>query len=413
MKTSNNSLAVLSHSQLLHRFGDLVCRDRRCTAEMLGVIAEVDQRKLWATRACPSMFAFCVEHFHMSEAVTAKRIWAARTARRFPVIFKMVARGELHLSAIHQLAKHLTDDNHRTLLNRAKHKSSREVERLVAEIAPKPDVPSRVRALPRRRETEIPNTLSIVTGRESGVEVEVATTASSGSRAGTENAPANDSALAAVLPTTNPPSETRPARRNNKPVVALSPRRYKVEITVDQDTHDKLRMLEDLLSLQHADADPATIVSRALDLLLTETLKKKAALTDRPHRKHGGDGSQHETTRQRTIPAVIRREVWTRDGGRCAFVDESGKRCSGTRTVEYHHIRPYGKGGGHEVDNIALRCRAHNHHQADLDFGREFMDRRREGNIPSMPRGMFAKGAATKKLRAQGRSHTNNEASRE
>lgn len=87
MEKLKGTLAVLSHSQLLHRFSDLVCRDRRCTAEMLGVIAEVDHRKLWATQACPSMFAFCVERFNMSEAVTAKRIWAARTARRFPVIF--------------------------------------------------------------------------------------------------------------------------------------------------------------------------------------------------------------------------------------------------------------------------------------------------------------------------------------
>jgi hypothetical protein len=145
----HGSLSVLSPSQLLDRFGDLVHRDRRCSAEMLGVIAEIDHRKIWAAQACPSMFAFCVEHFHMSEAVAAKRIRAARTARRFPVIFGMVARGELHLSAIQQLAKHLTETTHRSLLQRAKHKSSREIELLVAEIAPKPDIASRVRALPR------------------------------------------------------------------------------------------------------------------------------------------------------------------------------------------------------------------------------------------------------------------------
>ena len=73
-------LAVLSHSQLLNRFDDLVHRDRRCTAEMLGVIAKIDHRKLWAEQACSSMFAFCVERFCMSEAVAAKRIGAARTS---------------------------------------------------------------------------------------------------------------------------------------------------------------------------------------------------------------------------------------------------------------------------------------------------------------------------------------------
>ena len=137
----------LSERQLLHRFADLVRQDQRHTAQLLAAIAEIDERKLWAKHACPSMFAFCVERFHMSESMTAKRIWAARTARRFPVILQMVARGELHLSAIMQLAKHLTEDNHRALLVRAKHKSSREIDLLVAELAPRPDAP--LRALPR------------------------------------------------------------------------------------------------------------------------------------------------------------------------------------------------------------------------------------------------------------------------
>lgn len=44
---------------------------------------------------------------------------------------------------------HVTEENHRAVLQRAKHKSSREIEVLVAELAPRPDVASRVRALPR------------------------------------------------------------------------------------------------------------------------------------------------------------------------------------------------------------------------------------------------------------------------
>ena len=146
---STDSLTNLSERQLLHRFGDLVREDRRHTAQLLAAIAEIDERKLWAKHACPSMFAFCVERFYMSESMTAKRIWAARTARRFPVILQMVARGELHLSAIVKIARHLTEDNHREVLARTTHKSSREIDLLVAELAPKPDVPSRIRALPR------------------------------------------------------------------------------------------------------------------------------------------------------------------------------------------------------------------------------------------------------------------------
>ena len=46
----------------------------------------------------------------MSEAIAAKRSRAGRTADAFPCIFRMIARGELHLSTVHQLAAHLTED---------------------------------------------------------------------------------------------------------------------------------------------------------------------------------------------------------------------------------------------------------------------------------------------------------------
>src|SRR6185369_4124143 len=151
MTTSFDSIARLSEKELLDHFECLVAHDRRTTAALLVAIAEIDERKLWARHACSSMFSFCMERFHISEQVTAKRLWAARTARRFPVVLDLVARGELHLSAIHLLARHLTTENHLRVLERARHKSSREVERLVAELAPRADVASRVRAMPRRR----------------------------------------------------------------------------------------------------------------------------------------------------------------------------------------------------------------------------------------------------------------------
>jgi hypothetical protein len=143
MTTPFDSVATLSEQELLDHFEDLVVRDRRTTAELLVAIAEIDERKIWAKHACSSMFAFCMQRFRMSEQVTAKRIWAARAVRRFPVILPMVERGELHLGAIHLLAGHLTAENCSRVLERARHKSSRDVERLIAELAPRADVPSR------------------------------------------------------------------------------------------------------------------------------------------------------------------------------------------------------------------------------------------------------------------------------
>ena len=86
----------------------------------------------------------------MSESAAGKRITAARVARRFPVVLEMIARGEIHLTAVNMLAAHLTEENHAEVLWRARHRSKRDLEKLVAELAPRPDVPSRVLALPHR-----------------------------------------------------------------------------------------------------------------------------------------------------------------------------------------------------------------------------------------------------------------------
>src|SRR6185369_2249105 len=296
MTTSFDSVANLSEKELLDHFECLVARDRRTTAALLVAIAEIDERKLWARHACSSMFIFCMERFHMSEQVTAKRLWAARTARRFPVVLDLVARGEIHLSAIHLLARQLTTENHLRVLERARHKSSREVERLVAELEPRADVASRVRAMPGRRGAGAASDGTAVAapafagGCAGGASDRCASTdresvGCSNNRpdskvAGVATASRSiqpDSEVAGVATT---PRSAQPA--TVKPIVPLSPRRYKIEITVDEATHDKLRSLQDLLARSATGRDAAAIISRAIDVLLVRTLARKAGSTDRP-----------------------------------------------------------------------------------------------------------------------------------
>jgi hypothetical protein len=61
--------------------------------------------------------------------------------------------------------------------------------------------------------------------------------------------------------------------------------------------------------------------------------------------------------------------VWARDGGRCAFVAKGGRRCAERSYLEFHHCKPFAMGGEATLANIALRCRAHNVHEAELMYG--------------------------------------------
>jgi 5-methylcytosine-specific restriction endonuclease McrA len=163
-------------------------------------------------------------------------------------------------------------------------------------------------------------------------------------------------------------------KRKSRPV-PLAPRRYKLQVTIGEETRSKLDELQGLLSHQIPDGDPAKILDRALDALLAETKKRKAAVADKPRRaqkKSNGKG--------RAIPARARREVFERDEGRCAFTDTEGRRCSSTWQIEFHHRIPYARGGTHDVENIELRCRAHNQYEAEVEYGVGFMaSRRRSG----------------------------------
>ena len=78
----------------------------------------------------------------------------------------------------------------------------------------------------------------------------------------------------------------------------------------------------------------------------------------------------------------MKRAVWARDHGRCAFVGSQG-RCTERGFLEYHHLVPFADGGLATVDNLELRCRAHNAYEAERWFGMPAQDFVKE--LPATP----------------------------
>jgi hypothetical protein len=178
-----------------------------------------------------------------------------------------------------------------------------------------------------------------------------------------------------------PSSVRRVASGTMGAVSPLAVDRYEVRFTATAATIDKLKRAEELLSHAIPSGDVAEIIDRALDALLLQAARQKHAATDRP-RAGGGiaPGS-------RAIPAAVERAVWSRDEGRCAFVGTTGHRCDERSLLEFHHLRPWIAGGPPTVDNIALRCRAHNAYEASRYFGpiRAAMDARTRSGTSSGP----------------------------
>src|SRR6187401_1936166 len=143
------ALAQLSDEGLHGEVKRLVGRANTLTAELLAHLSEVEARGIHRERACSSLYTYCVYELRMSEDEAQRRCRAARLARQFPSLLEMLAEASLHLTGILLLGPHLTDANCAELLARARFRTKREIERLVAEIAPCPDVPSRIVPLHR------------------------------------------------------------------------------------------------------------------------------------------------------------------------------------------------------------------------------------------------------------------------
>jgi hypothetical protein len=154
-------LQSISDSDLLRRLSELLTSSRNVEAELIAHLAEVDARRAYVPYAS-SLFSYCMNHLHMSEHEAFLRMRVARVSRNYPVLLEMLADGRLHLSGIDKLAPHLTDENYETVLARATHQSKRQIEELVAELAPKPDVRPSIRKLPNRKEKAKPQPSKLV-----------------------------------------------------------------------------------------------------------------------------------------------------------------------------------------------------------------------------------------------------------
>jgi hypothetical protein len=336
------ALESLSDDEVLSGLDAILRQSRRVEASLIAHLAEVDARRLYARYASPSMFLYCRDVLHLSEGEGQLRITVAKAAREHPVLLEMLADGRLHLSGIARLAPILTAENRDRLLARAVHKSKRQIEEMVAELAPRPDAPSVIRKLAERSASSPLPALTDL-GVTSPVPV---------------NAPLR-------LDTTPPPPAV------HRPVFEpLSPARYRIQFTAGPELRDDLEALKALLRSEVPDGDLAVIVGKAVRQMRQRIEARRFAQTKSPRKQ-----TPRPSSSSRYVSAEFRRVVYRRDAGRCRFVDAQGRRCPERYRLEFHHRHPYGLGGATDAANICLMCWTHNRYLAELDYGKEKMDR--------------------------------------
>jgi 5-methylcytosine-specific restriction endonuclease McrA len=176
----------------------------------------------------------------------------------------------------------------------------------------------------------------------------------------------------------------------------LSGDRFLVKFTASRAMKEKLALACDLLRHANPKGDLSVVLERALDLLVAQLENTKQGRTKRPRNQPTRNGTpvSHEKVRpsdqqaravshedvatkgrpnRAPIPRATRREVVERDGWRCCFVSDDGRRCDARAFVEFDHETPNGLGGTSQPENLRLLCRAHNRLAAERIYGKAYI----------------------------------------
>ena len=348
-----STVSRLSDEELVSTVARMAQSEREASASLIAHLAELWVRRLHQRAGYASLFTYCVAVLHHSESEAYDRMKAAKVARRYPAVLGLLASGRVSLTTIRLLAPHLTRESQAELFSAAAGKTKREVQVMLAQRFPLAPVPFSVRRLPGSRNESVP--AATITGTTAGGPGGDDEILGLHEEIGSQVGHAQCGAAA---------SDSRSVPGTPRPVVQpLAADYFRITFTSDAATCETLEMARDLLRHSIPDGDASRIFGRALNVLVEELVRQKYAITDRALASRG------QADDSRNLPAEVKRKVYLRDRGRCAYISPSGRRCGERAFVEFHHIRPYAAGGLPTVENIALRCRAHNQYEAEVFFG--------------------------------------------
>jgi 5-methylcytosine-specific restriction endonuclease McrA len=357
----------------------LLRREQHAMADFLLALAEFDRRRRWAELGHANLWAFLHHDLGLSAGAAHWRKVAAGLVRAFPAVVAPLRDGRLCLSSVVELAKVLTPENEAAVLPRFFRLSAREARAVSVELAPPLAMPFReviTVAAPAAPATVAFRTsetaMTHPAGGEGGERREDSENAAtfgpgedSNARLRADPASAGDAAARAVGLA---PEAVPQPRLQADEVTPLSTDFRRLHLTVSRRFVDKLEAAKSARAHARPAATAGAILEDALDLLLSREAKRRWGATDRPRKAS-------RPCAPGRLPAEVRREVWTRDEGRCQWPLEGGGVCCSTYRLEFDHVQPRAQGGPSTADNVRLLCGPHNAEAARRSYGEDFMAR--------------------------------------
>jgi 5-methylcytosine-specific restriction endonuclease McrA len=142
------TITTLSNSDLLTKTRALVSEERRLTALVLNHLQEVERRRLHLELGFSSLFDFCQRELGYSENEAHSRISAMRLSREIPSVVSAVEEGRLSLTNLVRAQSYFRQEKKagkpvslaekKELVSALEGKSTRDCERILAELSPQP-----------------------------------------------------------------------------------------------------------------------------------------------------------------------------------------------------------------------------------------------------------------------------------
>jgi 5-methylcytosine-specific restriction endonuclease McrA len=334
------------------------------------------------------------------------------------------------------LGQVLTDENLDDLVSAAAYKTKTEVDHLVASLRPREAPRDGIRRLPSPPSSTPALTVAPAQTATPAATLFAPSEAETPSNTSTipvdssteRSAPVSNVAagqpvaprprlLEAVSPVD--PPQNHGTARSRAEIRAVGRDEWSLRVTIDGACKADLEMLQHLLS-HTCGRDLASALREAIRCGIEKHGKRRGAVPTKHRKAQPGPArraraSADETnsasanaTKCRTndappaaadlarstdsprdhIPAAVKQAVYERDGGCCSFVAADGRRCGSKWKLEFDHAHSAFLGGPATIENVRLRCRAHNLLHAEQVFGREHMGKFRAGaRVPRAEQG--------------------------
>jgi hypothetical protein len=362
-----NTPSSLDSKTLARRLGEFAGDERQVQVEFLLHLDVFDRRRAFLDLGFGSLWTCCLEALHLREGSAGQRIAAMRILRRFPGLAEALRDGRLCLSTLAMLGPVLTEENLDGVVARAAFRTAAEVDHLVASMRPRPAPREGIRRIADGADRQAPPELPGVSPSLPEGPRELA---------GEESIVSPEEARPAPgVEMPSPPKGERERVREpsaRAEVRAVSEGQWSLRVTVDKSLKDDLEALAALLSHKLPRGDLAAVLREAVRCGIEKNGKRKGAV--KPERRPAPRAAAPKNLA--AIPAELRRQVWDRDGGRCA---PDGRRCGSRWQVEVDHVDPVGRGGMATLVGLRLLCKGHNLLHAEQVYGREHMRKYRKG----------------------------------